>query len=113
MRQPMSHTIRFPDVVVMPDIDLSVEMDKRELEENVCEYAFSMTWDARQAEDADAQVALLWSIPFAVHVASQHQAKTRTGCRLEAEFQLDADMLCSAGAVVQFRGLEFLYVCYR
>ena len=52
-------TKEFLDVTVSSNIDLTVELDRRELEPDVYEYEIFFRWDEEQAKDPGSQVTLL------------------------------------------------------
>ena len=56
-------TNKFLDVTVSSNIDLTVELDRRELERDVYEYEFLLRWDEEQAKAPASQVTLLWMLP--------------------------------------------------
>ena len=71
MKKELKMSKTFSDVTVTSNIDLTVEMSKREIETDVYEYEFLLEWDEEQAKNSDSKVSMKWEIPcLDVHVAS-------------------------------------------
>ena len=90
-------TNKFLDVTVSSNIDLTVELDRRELERDVYEYEFLLRWDEEQAQDPVSQVTLLWMLPC---VDVQYMWHPESRCRrvLDADWRLKIDSMLTGSA---------------
>lgn len=77
----------FEDVTVESNIDLTVEMNKREVEKDVYEYEFFLNWDAEQAKEDGSKVAMHWFLPL-VDVQYMWHPATRPRRVLDGNWRL-------------------------
>ncbi len=97
MRKLFENTTTFSDVIVTSNIDLTVEMNKRELEKDVYEYEFTMNWDEEQAKADNSQVIMLWSIPC-VDVQYMWHPTARPRRVLDADWRLKIESMLTYSA---------------
>lgn len=97
MRKLLRTIHRFDDVTVTSNIDLTAEVNRREVEKNIYEYEFLLAWNEKQAKASDAKVVLVWSIPC-VDV----QYMWHPGCRarrvLDADWRLQIESMLTNSA---------------
>lgn len=89
---------QYEDVSVSANVDLQVQMTKQELEKDVYEYTFALTWDKEQAKDAASKVTLMWYMPC---VDVQYMWHPHARCRrvLDADWRLtDISSMLSGSA---------------
>lgn len=93
----LQHTTKFSDCVVTSNVELTVQMNKRELEKDVYEYEFLLNWDEEQAKDENSKVMMLWSIPL-IDVQYMWHPNTRSRRVLDADWRLNfSSMLTCSG----------------
>lgn len=92
---------------VRTNIDMSVKVHQRHLEEGLTEYTFDLAWDEREAALPGSKVSLLWELPgldVQVHVASGKPSAARPGLQLAVAYAIHADGLSAHGRHFQWRG---------
>ncbi len=90
---------KFDDVTVFSNIDLTVKMNKREVEKDVYEYEFFLAWEEEQAKRDDSIVTLLWIIPC-VDVQYMWHPNSRSKRVLDADWRLDLKCMLTDSAPV-------------
>lgn len=99
MSKLLKMTKTFSDVVVTSNIDLTVEMNKREVESDVYEYEFLLNWDQEQAKMSDSKVVMLWNLPC-VDVQYMWHPNCRSKRVLDADWRLKIDSMLTGSAPV-------------
>lgn len=85
------------DVIVTSNIDLTVEMNKRELEKDVYEYEFLLNWDEEQAKANDSKVVMSWNLPC-VDVQYMWHPRCRPRRVLDADWRLQIESMLTGSA---------------
>nr|WP_296487003.1 hypothetical protein [uncultured Acetatifactor sp.] len=97
MRKLLKTVHKSEDVMITSNIDLTAEVSKYEVEKDVFEYEFLLSWDEEQAKAPDSKVVLVWSIPC-VDV----QYMWHPGCRarrvLDADWRLQIESMLTNSA---------------
>lgn len=88
---------RFEDVTVNSNIDLTVELNKREVEKDVFEYEFLLNWDEEQAKDPESRVSMHWNLPC-VDVQYMWHPNCRPRRVLDAFWRLNVESYLSGSA---------------
>lgn len=99
MRKLLRTTKTFSDVVVTSNIDLTVELNKREIEKDVYEYEFLLNWNEEQAKASDSQVVMIWSLPC-VDVQYMWHPACRPRRVLDADWRLKIESMLTYSAPV-------------
>ncbi len=99
MRKLLKMTKSFSDVIVTSNIDLTVEMNKHEIETDVYEYEFLLKWDEEQAKKSDSKVVLLWDLPC-VDIQYMWHPNCRSRRVLDADWRLKIDSMLTGSAPV-------------
>lgn len=97
MRKLLKTVHTFPDVTVTSNIDLTAEVNKRELEKDVYEYEFLLNWDEEQAKELDSKVVMVWSIPC-VDVQYMWHPRCRPKRVLDADWRLQIESMLTGSA---------------
>lgn len=97
MRKYLKNTTRFSDVVVTANIDLTVELDKRELEKDVYEYVFTLHWDEEQAKDEASKVVMCWDLPL-IDIQYMWHPDSRARRVLDADWRLKISSMLTGSA---------------
>lgn len=99
MRKLLKTTKSFSDVVVTSNIELTVELNKREIEKDVYEYEFFLNWNEEQAKASDSQVVMIWSLPC-VDVQYMWHPTCRPRRVLDADWRLKIESMLTYSAPV-------------
>lgn len=97
MRQYLKNTIRFPDLVVTSNIDLTAGLEKKTPEADVYEYIFTLNWDEEQAKDESARVVLCWELPL-IDVQYMWHPDSRARRVLDADWRLNINSMLTGSA---------------
>lgn len=97
MRKLLKTTHTFQDVIVTSNIDLTVELNKRELEKDLYEYEFLLNWDEEQAKADDSKVIMVWSLPC-VDVQYMWHPRCRPRRVLDADWRLQIESMLTGSA---------------
>lgn len=89
----------FGEVEVFCNIDLTIQMNKRQLEMDVYEYEFMLNWDEEQAKDINSKVTLLWDLPC-VDVQYMWHPNCRPKRVLDANWRLRLDSMLTGSAPI-------------
>lgn len=97
MRKLLKTTYTFSDVIVTSNIDLTVEVNKRELEKDVYEYEFLLNWDEEQAKANDSKVIMSWNLPC-IDVQYMWHPRCRPRRVLDADWRLQVESMLTGSA---------------
>lgn len=97
MRKYLKNTTRFEDVIVTSNIELTVQMEKKELQKDVYEYVFAMQWDEAQAKDDASKVVLCWELPL-IDVQYMWHPDSRARRVLDADWRLKISSMLTGSA---------------
>lgn len=97
MRKYLKNTTRFSDVTVTSNVDLKVELRKEELQTDVWEYIFDLSWDEEQAKAEDSKVIMCWSLPL-IDVQYMWHPDSRARRVLDADWRLKISSMLTGSA---------------
>ena len=92
---------------VSSNITMTVQVSRKELEPDLNEYTFDLTWDAAEAEAADSKVRILWVLPC-VDVQYSWHPESRARRVLDSDWRLHHQSMLTGSAplAVAFNGAD-------